>query len=135
MNNEFQADPIVEQVSARLPCLREALETTKARYIGLYDSVLLRLEGELYNHADQLEGVCLRIAREQNFEDNQDQFDDLWFRLNELFFEFGDRCLRLGVFMLDWECLTLQEDGSPSPPSDDEEIQSSDGEEVEINAD
>ena len=136
MNNEFQVvNPVVEQVSSRIQDLREVLEMTKARYIGLYDPVVLRLEGELYNRAEQLEVVCLRITRERNFEDYQDHFDELWFGLNDLFFEFGDHCLGLGIFLLDWECLAIREDGASSSSSEDDEVQSSEGEEVEINVD
>ena len=136
MNNEFQVvNPVVEQVSSRIQDLRDVLEMTKARYIGLYDPVVLRLEGELYNRAEQLEVVCLRITRERNFEDYQDHFDELWFGLNDLFFEFGDHCLGLGIFLSDWECLAIREDGASLSSSDDDEVQSSEGEEVEINVD
>ena len=55
--------------------------------------------------------------------------------LNDLFFEFGDRCLCLGIFLLDWECLAIREDGASSSSSEDDEVQSSEGEEVEINVD
>ena len=136
MNNEYPVvEPIVEQVASRIHALRDVLEMARAVYVVHYDSVVLRLEGELYNHAEQLEAVCLRIAREHNFDDLQDQFDELWFKLNDLFLEFGHHCLSLGIFLSDWECLVIREDGTTSSSSEDDEAASSEGEEVEINVD
>ena len=64
MNNEFPVvDPIVEQVASRIQDLREVLETARARYIGQYDSVVLRLEGKLCNQAEQLEAVVIATSR------------------------------------------------------------------------
>ena len=136
MNNGLSVvEPIVEQVALTIPDLREVLETARARYLGQFDSVVLRLEGEILNLAGQLEAICLRIARDHNFDDLQDQFDDLWFRLNDLFIKFGHHCLSLGIFLSDWECLAIREDGASSSYSEDDEIPSSEEEEVEISAD
>ena len=136
MNNEYPVvEPIVEQVASRIHDLRYVLEMARAVCVVNYDSVVLRLEGELYNHAEQLEAVCLRIAREHNFDDLQDQFDELWFKLNDLFLEFGHHCLSLGIFLSDWECLVIREDGTTSSSSEDDEAASSEAEEVEINVD
>ena len=67
MNNGLSVvEPIVEQVALTIPDLREVLETARARYLGQFDSVVLRLEGEILNLAGVLQ--CYPLGKNASAE-------------------------------------------------------------------
>ena len=81
--------------------------------------------------AENLKTVCLSIARDQNFDKEQDAFDDLWFGLNDAFKKYLDHCGRLDIHLSDICCLTLSDyEVSSSSDEDDETSANGEGEEV-----
>ena len=131
---EFRVvESIVEQVfNSKIPDLVEVMEKARARYLVRFDTIALRLEGEILTLAGQLKALCLRISREQNFDDLQDTFDDLWFKLNDDFLQFYTHCSGLDIRLSDVQCLSLTDDEASSSSGEDGESSSSEEEEVEM---
>ena len=131
---EFRVvESIVEKVfNSKIPDLVEVMEKARARYLVRFDSIALRLEGEILTLAGQLKALCLRIARERNFSVVEDTFDDLWFKLNDVFRQFYNHCSDLAIHLSDVQCLTLTDDEDLSSSSEDGESSSSEEEEVEM---
>ena len=120
-------DATVEEVfNSKIPDLLEVLEKARGADLGRYDAIVLRQEGEILELAARLKALCLRIACEQNFDDLEDEFDELWDKLNNDFNTFSDYCGTLGIYLSDDECLVLMEFGDPPSPSGEVEFSSSD---------
>ena len=119
-------DATVEEVfNSKIPDLLEVLEKARGAYLGRYDALVLRQEGELLELAARLKALCLRIACEQILDDLEDEFDELWDKLNNEFNIFSDYCGTLGIYLSDNECLVLMEFGDPPSPNGKVESSSS----------
>ena len=124
-------DSLVESVcNTIIPDLLGVMERARAGYLGRFDALVLRLEGEVLTLVGQLKALCLRIAREQRFDDLRNPFNDLWLKLNDVFLEFCTHCVSLDIRLYDVECLSLTDDESASSSNENDESSSSEEEEL-----
>ena len=115
-------DSLVDAVcNTKIPELLVVMERARAGYLERFDAWLLRLEEEILSLAEQLKALCLRIAREQCFDDLRNPFTDLWLKLNDVFLQFCIHCARLDIRLYDVECLSLTDEESASSFSESDE--------------
>ena len=131
MELQIQNMRIVHSVlNSKIPDLLEVMEKARAKYLERMDVLALKMEEDILGLAENLKTVCLSIARDQNFDEEQDAFDDLWFGLNDAFKKYLDYCGRLDIHLSDICCLTLSDyEVSSSSDEDDETSANGEGEE------
>ena len=129
MDDMWMVDSVM---NSKIPDHLGVIEKARANYLARMDALALGMEEEILALAGQLKVLCLQIARDQSFSEEQDTFDDMWFELNDVFQKFCNHCDGLDIHIYDVCCLTLTDDEVLSSNDEDDETSSSDDKDEEM---
>ena len=106
-------------LNSKIPDLLEVLEKAKADYGRWMDAKALRMHKEIITLAERIRVLCRQMFRDGSFnaEREEEEFDEMWDQLLELFHRHTDHCHTLQIFPSDIGVLVFTSDEEKSDTS------------------
>ena len=118
-DNMYMAESVL---NSKIPDLLEVLEKAKADYGRWMDATALRMHEEIITLAERIRVLCRQMFRDGSFnaEREEEEFDEMWDQLIELFGRYTDHCHTLQIFPSDIGVLVFTSDEEKSDTSSSE---------------